>query len=400
MKLERSLDDWYTSWIEYQAHQESPVIYDKWVALSLIGSALERKVFLQWDKRIYPNLYIVLVGHAGCRKGTAMYPGKPLLNEIGAKVSADATTRERLIQILRESSDTFEALDNQIHSYAALTIYSEELTVFLGYNNQQLMQDLADWYDCKDHWSYETKHQDKDIIDGLWVNLIGATTPELLQDTLPRESFAGGLNSRIVYIYADISERRLSLFPHLYYESQEAKELYQILTTDLQIIKMTAGKYEPDESYLERWKSWYPRSTDTPLKNNLKMSGYINRRPTHIHKLAMLFNASRDGGLLLTSTDFDRALELLTETEKRMTKTFEGIGRSRTSITMHQITEYIKTKGKVEYAELQRVFGYDADEREMSIIIATLERGRIVNFNREEIEGFKNFYVEYIGDKL
>lgn len=193
MDLKRELPDWIEAWLQYMFSTESPTIYHKWVAVSMIASVLERKVFLNWDKKIYPNFYIVLVGPPAARKGTAMWPGRELLDNMNVKIAADATTREKLIRRLKDASDTFE-LNGQIHSYSALTIYSEELTVFLGYGNQELMQNMADWYDCKANWKYETKHQGIDDIDGVWVNLIGATTPGLLQDSLPRESFGGGLN--------------------------------------------------------------------------------------------------------------------------------------------------------------------------------------------------------------
>lgn len=399
MELNRELDDWYDAWLEYRKNTEAPQLYNKWVAVSMIASVLERKVYLRWDKRIYPNLYIVLVGPPGCRKGTAMSPGRELLDEMNVKIAADATSKEKLSSRLKEASDNFEALDGQIHSYAALTIFSEEFSVFLGYGNIELMQWMSDWYDCKNKWKYETKHQGIDEIEGVWVNLIGATTPELLQESMPRESFGGGLNSRIIYVYADQKEK-IVIFPFLTLQDEALKDQ---LARDLQIMRLISGEYEPTQSYLDEWERWYPEQYANHMSQDDRMGGYIDRRPTHLHKLAMIFNASRGGGLKLTDHDFNRARNLLEETERHMSKTFAGVGKSEFSSVMNRALQYIRMHGKVAYSEVLKRFYYDADDRSLATIIATLERAKLIRLSREEPEGLdgrRDYWCIYQADEV
>ena len=159
---------------------------------------------MQWGTiSFYPNMYVVLVGPSGkCRKGTAMSQGYDFLKEMGTKMAAESTTREALIQALQQSNDTqVDPVTNKMYLHASLTIYSQELTVFLGYNNVALMSDLTDWYDCRSSWTYRTKHQGTDEIIGVYVNLIGATTPELLQTALPRDAIGGGLTARMIFVF-------------------------------------------------------------------------------------------------------------------------------------------------------------------------------------------------------
>jgi len=139
MELNLELEDWYEGWLHYMKDSEAPLLYNKWVAISMLAAVLERKVFLSWDKLIYPNFYIVLVGPPGCRKGTAMSPGRAVLDEMNVKLAADATTKEKLASRLEDATDNFEAADGQIYPYAAMTIFSEEFTVFLGYGNVCLL---------------------------------------------------------------------------------------------------------------------------------------------------------------------------------------------------------------------------------------------------------------------
>ena len=123
----------------------------------------------------------------------------------------------------------------------------------------------------------------------------------------------------------------------------------------------------------------------------------MERRPTHIHKLAMAFNASRGGGLTLTDVDFDRALGLLSETERHMSKTFAGVGKSQFASVMNRMLQLIRARGEMKYSELLKLFYFDADDQAMGMIIATLERAQLIKLDRTRIEGHKDFYCIYRG---
>lgn len=395
MELKRELPDWISGWLEYMSNSEAPTIYNKWVAVSLIASALERRVYLRWDKSIYTNFYIVLVGPAALsRKGTSMGPGRDLLSEISVKVGADVTTKERLSDVLQESSDSYQDDLGQLQTHASLTIYSEEFTVFLGYGNQDIMPWLCDWYDCKKRWSYETRHQADVSLDNIWLNIIGATTPELLQDVLPRESFGSGLNSRIIYVYADKRER-VVLFP---FATEGQEELWKKLSTDLQIMKLWNGEFTPTESYLEKWRDWYPQQHNIKLSEDARMSGYVGRRPTHLHKLTMVVNASRDGKMELTAEDFDRGLSILEETETRMQRTFAGVGRSGIAPIMNMVLAFVRAKGTTKFSAIQNQFKFDADKKELSLAIATLESAKLLKVDYKE--GDRDCTIEYALNRL
>jgi len=392
LKQPRKLPNWYNGWLDYMEDSESPILYHKWVAVNLIASALGRRVYISWEKQVYPNFFILLVGPAGCRKGTAMSPGKEMLREIGIKIIPDSITTQRMIEKMQEMQDPYTTPDGQMHIAAEANIYSEEFTVFIGYNDKEKMQLLANWYDCLDHWEYETKHQGKNYIDGVWLNLIGATTPILLQDSLPRESFGGGLNSRIIYVVAEKKEK-IVIFPFLNREKRQP--LRDKLIADLQSMRMLYGEFETSESFRRRWEQWYPTQQEIPMQNDFKMAGYIERRATHILKLCMVMNAARNGGMIITEEDFNQSLLLLEETEVKMPKAFAGVGRSKTAAVMQRVLEVTKMRGEIPFSELVNQFWNDADSNTMCTIIATLERGKLIEIDRSQIDGFRDFIVKF-----
>ncbi|GAG17670.1 unnamed protein product, partial [marine sediment metagenome] len=89
------------------------------------------------------------------------------LDELGIKLAAEAITREALIRELKNSSaDDIDHETGKATHHSSLTIWAQELAVFLGYYNHQLLSDLTDWYDCKSKWTYRTKTMGTDEIIG------------------------------------------------------------------------------------------------------------------------------------------------------------------------------------------------------------------------------------------
>jgi len=369
----RKLADWVEAYLEYTEDSEPPTLYKEWAAISTIAAALQRKVYINWDSRKYPNMYIVLVGSSGkTRKGTAMYPAQKLLRELGIKTAAEAITREALIRELSKTTDNVTDPDTQkIKMHSSLTIFSKELTVFIGYNNAQLMADLADWYDCDDRWVYRTKTQGDDEIHGVWVNMIGATTPDLLRTTLPQDAIGGGLTSRIVFVYED---RKSKLVPLPFLQNFD-HDLEQKLIEDLQQISMMAGEYRFTETFTEEWIKWYGyQDANPPFKNDPAFDGYVSRRPTHVLKLCMIFNAARSDSMIIDETDLQRSIKLLERTEVKMASTFRGVGESDIAGLNAKIISVMHNapEGGYEVRDLLRMFMNDADKDTLMRALATL----------------------------
>ena len=365
----RLLPDWIDAYMDYTKNSEPADSFRKWVAISVIGACLQRKCMLQWEGTMYPNLYVVLVGPSGSRKGTAMRPGREILESMmGINLSPEAVTREQLIRRLRKAGDTTISEGATIIGHASLTVFSEELTVFLGYNNNQLMADLCDWYDCKNRWRYETKNQGVDDIMNVWVSLIGATTPRLLETTMPQDAIGGGLTSRIIFIY---QESRGRVIPTPFMTAHEV-ELEARLVHDLEAIKMLHGEFIPTDSFLKSWIDWYTVQHEDPPFADPRLEGYLTRRGTHVLKLSMVMNASRCGDMKLTKEDFDRALYELSLVEKNMPYVFRGIGKSDMVDVTNRVMATIARYGEITFSALLGKHYYDVDRDGLYRIVGTL----------------------------
>jgi|GEM_PF-642200 hypothetical protein len=394
----RQLPDWIDGFMEYTKKSESPKSYRTWTAISVIAAALQRKCFINWGTSLtfYPNLYIVLVGPSGVRKSSAMGPGLDILQEIpNITVAPQATTLQALIRRLKHTNYTdVDLLTGKQQFHASISIFSKEFTVFLGYNNQAMIAALCDWYDCESKWSYETVSRDQEEIIGVWVNLLGATTPTLIQASLPTEAIGGGLTSRIIFIF----EERKGQTVIIPMQTEEEVMLGEVLKSDLEKIRMMTGSFQVTEGFINAWTEWYTNADANPPFSDEKLNGYITRRPTHVMKLSMIMSASRKDGpsMCITADDMNRAVSILTEAELNMTKVFSGVGMSPVSSILYRVLTFIISNKHLEIpmSTIVTRFCSDIDKRGMDGIISTLKSMRVVN----EIERPNGSFLKYIGN--
>lgn len=373
--MTRKLDDWLSAYLKFTENSEPPELFHTWTAISTVASALQRKCIMNWGKlRFYPNLYIVIVAPSGkARKGTAMGYGKDFLSRLGVKMAAESITREALVREIMNSYDTIINDDTgEMTFHSSLTIYAPELVVFLGYNQQQLMMDLTDWYDCghgpEGKWTYRTKHQGVDEITGVWVNLLGATTPDLLRSCLSMDAIGGGLTSRIIFVYEG-DKRKSCPAPFL---SMEEQTLEEKLYYDLEQIHLLKGQFKPSTDFIDLWVDWYVRQDGRKIFDDPHLAPYCERRPVHIMKLSMILNACRTSDMIVTSKDLQRAINLLEITERNMHRAFSGIGKSPHAEVLSKVMNEVGLRGEITLSELQRMFYHDADARVLDLIIHTL----------------------------
>jgi hypothetical protein len=383
--MSRQLTDWITGYLTYTNTTEPAETFRTWTAISVLAGALQRKCKLEWGTlTFYPNMYIVLVGPSGARKGTAMTPGLVFLDELGVKVAAEAITREALIRELKNANATDQNITTgKMIFHSSLTIWAQELTVFLGYGNLQLMSDLCDFYDCRNRWTYRTKNMGTDEIIGVFVNLFGGTTPSLIRSAMPIDAIGGGLTSRIIFIYEeDIA--RCQPMPFL---SDAQLGLREQLKMDLERIHAMHGDFKVTKEFLDSWTEWYIQQykVDPFEDSGHRFEGYFRRRPVHVMKLSMIVNASRTDRMIIEANDFNRALGILEEAEKKMPNTFSGVGRYQHAETLTAIISELGMRGEMTLEELTYMFRNDIDKFTLRGIMDGIKgMGLVEVFNRED----------------
>lgn len=362
--------NWLDSYMEYTDDSEAPAIFRKWSGISTIAACLRRKVWMDVEGRIFPNLYIVLCGPSGSRKGTAMGPCRAFLQNLGINITAESLTREGLIVALARSTFSEIFPDGGMMVHSSLTVFSTELAVFIKAKDDGLISALTNWFDCEDPWRYETKNSGTFSIDGVWLNLIGATTPELLRVMLPESAIGGGLTSRIIFIYAS-KKGKISPWVEV---TPEKQKLEQKLLRELEDIRDMTGQFNYTKDYKDAYIEWYIDSEKNPPYIDYHFEPYLTRRALHIRKVSMIMSASRSRDMLLTVEDFERAKAALLEAESRMCNVYRAYGRSDLAELFSRVMALILVRDRISFDEILRRFYRDATVDELSTMIDTLQQ--------------------------
>jgi len=396
--MKRRLPNWIDSYIEYRAETEPPLLFDEWVACSTIAAVLQRKCYLEWgsagadDEVIYPNLYVVIVGPSAIRKGTSMSPALKLLREVGIHMSAESITREALIQSLEAATDP--VIDETLGSsktHSSLTIFSPELAVFLGYNNPQLVSDLCDLFDCREPWKYQTKASGVNDIAATWLNLIGATTPELLQQLLPQSSIGAGLTSRMIFVFGD-KKKKVVPFP---LHSKEKMEVRKELIVDLESILTMKGPFALTEEYIDAYIDWYLDHEEHKAIEDVHFQPYLGRRPTHLRKVSMIMSAARSPEMVIRLEDFQKALDLLVRTEQVMPNTFRAYGKSELAEVMDRMMRIIAIRKEITFPKLLREFYRDLTVEDLEHVISSLKKISFITTETRRIGSEEVLLIKY-----
>lgn len=371
----RRLDDWLAHYMRYTDNTEPPKLYHLWTGLMAISSCLQRKCYLPWGHdTIYPNLFAVLVGPPGGRKGTAMKIGKGMLQTLGLSLAPDCVTVQQLYKEIAANEAKFEASDGSILDHKSLSIWSEEFSVFLGSQNTDMIVALTDLFDCPDTWQYATKNKGQDDLSNTYVSLYGAITPKILQAKLTQEAVGGGMISRIIFV---VGYGKIKYVP-LPFLSKEDYALHEDLLYDLAQIQSFSGTFKFTERALETYANWYINPQNSRAISSEHFVGYNERRALHLRKLCMIVSAAETNKMIITEDHFHKALAILERTEVEMPNAFFGLGRGDHAQTMSEIMLLFQTRNEVSWSELLERFQLDSTPEQLHTLTSMLETtGRI-----------------------
>lgn len=305
-----------------------------WTGVSTIAGALRRRVWI--DQKYFqwlPNFYIVLVAPPGIvSKSTTANIGMNLLRAIqGVNFGPNVVTWQSLITSLAKGCESVPdpRHPGDFYPMSSVTFCSDELGNLLNPSDRDLVDTLVTLWDGKrGSFVKETKTSGKDVIENPWVNIIGCTTPAWISGSFPEYMIGGGFTSRCVFIYAEKKRQYIAYVDESV--SADFEEMGKKLVHDLEMISMMFGEFSIDKEAREWGRAWYVshwKNPPTGLTTD-QFSGYLARKQTHLHKLAMVLSASQSDSLVITKDHLIQAYEMTSVIEQDMPKVFARIGQT------------------------------------------------------------------------
>lgn len=343
--------------MEYASFSEAPKHMHFWTAVSTLAGALRRRVWLDMAYfRWHPNFYIILVAPPGIvSKSTTAGIGMSLLKKVpDIKFGPDVVTWQALVTGFAESTMSFE-YQGEFHAMSAITIESSEFGNLLDPQNKEMVDLLVSLWDGKPGaFEKKTKGSGCDTVENPWINLIACTTPAWIAGNFPEYMIGGGFTSRCVFVYAD-KKAKLVAYP-TDITPTNLREIGQKLVDDLCQISMMAGQYELDDNAKAWGRAWYEAhyAAKHLHLDDERFGGYLARKQTHIHKLAMILAAAESDALTITAEHLAVADQMVTDLEPDMQFVFSKIGKSEDAIYAERLIWYVTKREGCEYREAYR----------------------------------------------
>lgn len=376
--MSRINEDWLQAFLEYAQFGEAPRHMYFWAGVSAVAGALRRKVWIdQAYFKWYPNFYICLVAPPGIvSKSTTAGVAMGLLRRVpGIKFGPDVVTWPALVSAFAESTEGFE-LNGLVYPMSAMTLESSEFGNLLNPQDKEMVDLLVSLWDGKQgNFEKSTKHSGKDTVENPWINLIACTTPSWIAGNFPEYMVGGGFTSRTIFVYADEKERYVA-YPGLRVPT-DLEQQADKLVADLTHISTLAGEVKLSASAVAWGEAWYKRHYSVRAANldPDRFGGYIARKQTHIHKLAMVLSISQSDSLIITDEHLKVADQMVTDLEPDMQFVFSKIGRSDASLHAERLIAFVQAKGECAFQDAYRhVHNHFSSMRDFEDVLSGIVR--------------------------
>ena len=385
--MKRNYPDWLKGYLDYSSHSEAPPHMRFWSGVSAIAGALRRKVWIdQAYFKWYPNFYICLVAPPGVvSKSTTVGVAMSLLRQVeGIKFGPDIVTWPALVTGFAAAAEAFE-WQGAYHTMSPMTLESSEFGNLLNPQDREMVDLYVTLWDGKQGALVkETKTSGNDRVENPWINMIACTTPAWIAGSFPEYMIGGGFTSRCIFVFADKKAREVAYPIREVPPDQDIKA--KALIQDLQQIAGLCGEYRLTEEAYAWGTEWYHRHNTTPNQalNDDRVGGYLARKQTHVHKLAMVLAAAQGDALWITEHHLAIADRMVSDLEVDMQQVFARIGRSEESTHAERLTTFICNRGKVEWEEAFRhVHKYFPGMRNYEDVLSGLIRAKLLGMVQE-----------------
>ena len=341
---------------------------------------------------LHPNLYTILTGPPGIRKSRAIAYGEMVLEKVietqSIATAPDIVTRQEFYNQLGIAERTDFDSEGKPFIHSSLLVIAPELVIFLQEKEiNQRMGDLCALYDGKKHLHYKTKTQGQiySVQPSVW--LLGATTPNWIQISMPQLAVGGGMTSRTIFVVS------MAKGFHIPYTKMPPfdEELKSKLIYDLAEIKKMCGKFILDKEAIEYYEHWYIEAFPKHGVKDQRLLSYIERLPSLINKVAMVNSASRNSSMVITRNDIRQSVQFFSDLHHTMPLAFGGQGLSSLGAQTNMVKELLRNRVIITEAEILATLDMHISKYDMERIKETLVGARFCRI--DTLRGEKAWFL-------
>jgi hypothetical protein len=335
---------------------EAPDVFHLFAFLTGIGALLGRSVYTHMGRRVYPNIFLILVGEAGrARKGTALEYMLQFMEAVDPDVyvTAEIGSGPGFIEDLANAQEAQQA-QKRIFNELRVVLSLDEFRALIEKASQKATGDitplLCKSYDCPAKLRLPVRTNKKEVNEPTLAVMAG-TSPSYLQN-LSLADIEGGLGSRLTFVPGDPKPRKAdppdpdtTILNPMKGAIKEIIDYYR--SRGVTRIGLTKEAHE-------RWVRFYEKEYNPPGCDPLVMT-LSERDHMTCRKLALILT-TLDKADATELYHLNAAISMVTFLYEARFPVFAGHGLSPAAQDEAKIVEKVKEAGAggIGYRNLQR----------------------------------------------
>lgn len=373
--------------LEATSESETPKPFIFWAGLSAIAAITKNKVF--WDKyfyKVYPNIYVLLVGRSGTRKSFATWTAERLVEAVGN--TRVISGRNSIQAIVTDLSRSYHVEGQTMKDSAAFLVSNEFSNLII--DDPSAMGILTELYDGQYKnetagWTNTLKSSGKEKLKDISLTMLGAMTPAHFKEKITQVSVEGGFVGRTIIV----EENRKSHINPLLVPPSKVVNIQELAVYLKQLAKVS-GQTKLTEGASALYEKFY-RALQEKIDSGEEddKAGVANRLHDQVSKIAMLLSLSRSTDLLINEEDITQAINACRLFNANIERLTVGSGKSQMAHQQAKIIEllinadgFVMSRAKL----LQKLWG-DLNASQLDEILQTMLDAEIIETKLNQ--GFK-----------
>jgi hypothetical protein len=397
---------WISDLIEENQSVETPESWLYWSFLCCLSAAAANGYTLRTLKGnllYYPNIYVMLLGESGLGKGYPVNYAKRLVQEIDTtRVIAG---RSSIQAIIKELATTKSSQGKPLITDSRGFIVNGELSTAIIQDPDSLTI-LTDLYDrnYNPNWTNLLKGDGPEKLKEPYITCLFGSSPAHFYDSIPQPNIEGGYIGRNLVIYEEKRSKDVDLLDHEDEEIDEDRFTNVIIPKYVPFLKRIStmkARLIPDESARQAFNTWRRDWRNNQAVYNDR-TGFVNRVPDHVLKIAMLLSLSRydNPNLLISESDITEAIQKVTGLIYASQRAAEGGGLDESAAQTKRVLDHlIKSSGNTLTRQNLLTMGYgDYTPEVLDKIIDTLLEMKWIKRQKSGFGKGTDWIIELAGE--
>lgn len=332
------------SWIDEvlaeTEHVETPRSWLYWSILCSISASMGNNYFLVALKGslvVKPNLYVILLGESGLGKEFPVNLAKELVERadvtrvIAGRSSIQAIVKELSLTKTREKKEP-------LNDSRGFVVNGELSTAIIQDPNSLTI--LTDLYDNKSTWTNLLKGDGAEKLKNPFITCLFGSSPAHFYDSIPKVNMEGGYLGRNLVDFQEKRYQDVNLFSDM---EDLLNFPYEKFTGFLETINNRSGRIVPNEDARTLFNVW---RTKWRQDQKPDITGFINRVPVHVLKVAMILavaNPASLATLLISSEQMEEAIVKVSDLVYANKRAVDGKGIDPLAAQTKMIIDFLLT---------------------------------------------------------